>query len=111
MVVYIGARDGNVRAIANVKSIGVGRLAIIAIRVVNGDVLHSKIRRPVNAEHLHRRVLDVDTADRGRGQIMGVEELGLRLAAIAALAIPPTTAVTVEIGAVGPGDGDVSSGD
>ena len=42
---------------------------------------------------------------------MGVEELGLRLAAVAALAIPPTTAVTVEIGAVGPGDGDVSSGD
>lgn len=42
---------------------------------------------------------------------MGVEELGLRLATIAALAIPPTTAVTVEIGAVGSGDSDVGSGD
>ena len=111
LVVHVRARDGNVRAGPNVEAVGVGGPRIIAIRVIDGDVLQGEIRRVVDAEHLHRRVLDVDAADRGVDQIVGVEELGLRLAAIAALVVPPATAVAVEIGAIRSRDGDVSPGD
>jgi hypothetical protein len=41
---------------------------------------------------------------------MGIEELGLGLATIRAFTIPPTTPISIETGATGPGHCDICSG-
>ena len=112
LVVDFGPRDGDIGAFPNVEAIGIGRKVIrIPVGVVHRDVRHGEIGGSINTEDLNRGILDVDTLDGGRGQVMGIEELGLRLAAIAALVVPPATAVAVEIGAIRSRDGDVSPGD
>lgn len=82
----------------------------VAGRVVDDHVGHGQALAAVDADGLDGRVPDVDVGDGGRaGQGVRGEELGLRLAAVAALAVPPARAVGVEQGPARPLDGDVLS--
>ena len=111
LVVDFGPRDGDIGAFPNVEAIGIGRKVIrIPVGVVHRDVRHGEIGGSINTEDLNRGILDVDTLDRGRGQVMGIEELGLRLAAIAALSIPPSAAVAIQDRTTLAFDGDIGSG-
>lgn len=67
----------------------------IAIRVVDRDPVQNDVVR-FDTEGLNRRVLDIQTGDRRVIQTMGVEELGLRLATVGALAIPPALSSTID---------------
>lgn len=99
LVSYVRAADGDSGRVANVECVSVGSQIIgIAVSVVNGDARQGQIGRAVNAEDLHRRVLDVDPSD-GRGfHAMSIEEFGLCLASIASLAVPPARPIAVEVG-------------
>lgn len=64
--------------------------------VVDGDRVQSQPRRAVNAEALDGGVLDVQALDAGRAlEAVGIEELGLGLAAVGALAVPPLGTVAI----------------
>jgi hypothetical protein len=79
--------------------------------VIDGDTAQGEGLGAINAEYLDRGVLDRDTGDsRGRKGV-GVEELGLGLAAIASLSVPPASPTTVEDGSRSTSDGDISSRD
>lgn len=71
----------------------------VTIRVVNSDTVQDNVVR-LDAKGLHGSVLDIESSDGRVVQAMGVEELGLRLAAVGALPIPPASAATVD-GVVG----------
>lgn len=55
-----------------------------------------KVGGTVDREGLNRRVLDVEPSDCRVGQAVGSEELGLRLAAITSLAIPPIGSSSID---------------
>lgn len=65
----------------------------------------------VDVEGLDRRVLDVEVHDDRVGERVGVEELGLGFAAVAALAVPPGGTVAVDDVAGGALDLDVGAGE
>lgn len=106
------SRVGDVDTVAgtNVEGVGVVATLAIAIGVVNSDSTKSELLSTVDAEDLHRGVFDVDVLNLGVTQFMGVEELGLLLAAVASLAVPPAGAISVELGSRGPLDRDGCSG-
>ena len=82
----------------------------IAILVINRDGVQSQLVRPVNAENLDWRVLDVDAGDGGRSQAVCVEKLWLCLATVGTLAVPPAGSAAIEEGAAGTGDGNALAG-
>jgi hypothetical protein len=84
---------------------------IITSLVVDSHIRDGETIAAVNANSLDWSVLDVKVGDSRIGKIMGVEELGLSLATVAAFAIPPTSSVGVEIGTAGALDGNSSTGD
>lgn len=86
-------------------------LAAVTSRVVVGDVNDVEVGCRVDAHELNWRVLDVQALDGGLLHGVGVEELGLGLATVRALAIPPLGAIAIDNVARGAGDGDVSSRD
>ena len=97
LVVDFGPRDGDIGAFPNVEAIGIGRKVIrIPVGVVHRDVRHGEIGGSINTEDLNRGILDVDTLDRGRGQVMGIEELGLCFTTIATLSIPPAGTLAID---------------
>ena len=108
LVVNIRSTDRNARAIADVKPICVGPKRI-ASGAINSDSSNCKVSATIDAEDLHRWVEDVDVGDGGRDQIMCLEELGLGLATVGALSIPPVCTVAVKVGSAGLCHGNIGS--
>ena len=112
LVVHNGARDVDVLGGADVEGISVvAELAAVTSRVVVGHVDNVEVGGRVDAHELDWRVLDVEARDGGLLQGVGVEELGLGLATVGTLAIPPLGAVAIDDVARGAGDSNVGSGD
>ena len=105
-----GVGDVDAGTVANVESISVVATVVIAIRVVHSDATHSELTSTVDAEDLDGGVLNVDVLNLGVDHLVGVEELGLGLAAVSSLSIPPAGTITVEDSTGGSLDSDVSSG-
>lgn len=112
LVVHNGSGDVDVLGRANVKGICVvAELAAVTSRVVVGHIDDVEVGGRVDAHELDGRVLDVQALDVGLLEGVGVEELGLGLASVGALAVPPLGAVAIDDVARGAGDSDVGSGD
>jgi len=80
--------------------------------VVDVRVVDRETDGTVDAEDLDWGVLDADVVDEGFAlQAVGIEELGLGLAAVRALPVPPTTSVAIEDRARRTSDRDVSAAD
>lgn len=103
--------DVDTSAAADVESIGVVTSLAVSIGVVDVDAIQSKAIGAVDAEDLNGGVLDRDALDLGVDQFVGIEELGLLLAAVTPLAIPPAGSITIENGTGGSPDSDISPGD
>lgn len=112
LVLHNGSRDVDVLGRADVEGIRVvAELAAITSRVVVRHIDDVEVGGRVDAHELDGRVLDVQALDGGLLHGVGVEELGLGLASVGALAVPPLGAVAIDDMARGAGDSDVSSGD
>jgi len=112
LVVDVGTRNGDAAGGANVESIGVVALVLtVTGRVVNSDTSQGKLLGVVDGEDLNGRILDLDVLDLGVGHLVSVEELGLLLATVGALAVPPSATLTVEDGAGSTNDGELVTGD
>lgn len=80
----------------------------ISSGVVDGHPRDRETIAAVDAYSLDRSVLDVEIVDSRRAsQAVSSEELGLGLAAVASLAIPPTGTVRVKLRTAGTGDGNI----
>jgi hypothetical protein len=110
LVVHIRTSNHHIRAVADIKPIGV-RAQRRARLVVDGHVGNGQPVRIVNRHGLHRRVIKVQVRDGRVGQIVRVEELGLGHAAVGALAVPVVRAVAVEDRAGRARDGDAGAFD
>lgn len=95
LVLDVGVADGDVGTLANVEGIGVVAALGITVGVVDGDVVEDQVVG-LYAESLHGCVLDVQAGDGRVLQLVGVEELGLVLAAVGSLGVPPSGSVTVD---------------
>lgn len=95
LIVHVRTGNGNASTTANIECIRIRSAVGIVVGVVNHYLGQGQIGRAVDAENLDWRALDVDASDGGRLHAMGVEERGLGLAAVGALAVPPAAAVTV----------------
>lgn len=82
----------------------------VTLSIVNGHLVDGKTVDGVDADGLNGGVLDVDVVEDGVSQAVGGEELGLLLATVSALAVPPTGTVSVE-GGTGTVDSDLLSRD
>jgi hypothetical protein len=112
LVVHDGARYQDVLGRANIKGIRVvAKLALVTGRVIVCHINDIEVGSRVDAHELDWRILDVQALDAGLLQGVGIEELGLGLATVGPLSIPPLGAVAINDVARGTGDGDVSSGD
>jgi hypothetical protein len=110
LVIHSSTSNVYASALRNIESIGIRSQAIfIAIRVVDRDIREGQIGRAVDAKHLHRRVQQVQPADRRGCQVMREEEGRLCCAAVGAFAVPPARAITVDDMSAGAGDGDVGA--
>lgn len=85
-------------------------LIAIASLVVDGDVSQREVVG-LDAEDVHWRVLDVETGDAGRVEVVEADELRLLLAAVSAFSVPPASAIAVQQVASGAFDSDLLSGD
>lgn len=112
VILVVDGRAGDVNTVAgaDVESVGVVAAITITVGIVDGDSTESKLLGAVDAEDLHGGVLDGDVLNLGAGQAVSVEELGLGLAAVGSLAVPPAGTITVELRACGTLDGDGGSG-
>lgn len=77
----------------------------VAGRVVDGHALDVHVVA-LHRNRLHRRVLDVQVLDVRALQLVRVHELGLGLAAVRALAVPPALTLGVDHGARGSSESD-----
>jgi hypothetical protein len=112
LIVNVGTSNGDTGGRTNIESIGVVALVLaITSGVVDSDAIKSKLLGAVDGEDLNGRILDLDVLDLRVGHLVGVEELGLGLATVGTLAIPPSTALAVDDGARSTDDGDVVSRD
>lgn len=82
----------------------------VTIGVINSDSVENEVVR-LDTEGLDGRVLDVQTGDSRVIQVMGIEELWLRLATVGALAIPPALSSTVDSVVGGTSNNDVGTRD
>ena len=118
LVLDVCVGDGDARRGADVEGIGVvAAVGHIASRVIDGDVVKGEVGSTVDAEALDRGVLDIQVGDGGLLHGVGIEELGLGLAAVGALAVPPLGAIAVDDmsrcsldGDLGARDGDQGTG-
>ena len=112
VILVVDSRVGDVDTVArtNVESVGVVAILAVAIGVVNSDSTKSQLLSTADAEDLHRGILGVDVLNLGVGKAVGVEELGLLLAAVTSLAVPPAGAISIKLGPRGSFDGDGCSG-
>lgn len=105
LIITVRTGDHNIRRATNVETIGVLALAGPG-RVVDGHAGDGKPVRAVDADGLDGRVLDVKVGDGRGGEVVRVEELGLRHAAGAALTVPVLGPAAVEDGPRRALDGD-----
>lgn len=103
--------DVDTGAGTDVESIGVVATVAVTIGIVNSNSIQSKAIGTVDAEDLDGGVLDIDVLNLGVDQVVGSEELGLSLAAVGSLAVPPAGTISIEDGARSSLDSNVSSGD
>ena len=96
LVVDAGPRDGDPRAGADVEAVRILRAEGIARRAVDGDAAEGEVGAAIDAEHLDRRVHDVDARDRRGDQVVRLEELWLGLPSARAAAVPPEVALPVQ---------------
>lgn len=96
LVLDDGSRDVHAGGGANVESIGVVSTERIAEGVVHVNTVDAQVGDAVDAESLDRGVENVQVLDVGVLEGVGAEELGLCLAAVAALAIPPSLTLAVD---------------
>jgi hypothetical protein len=96
---------------ADIESIGIVASLAVAINIINSNSVQSKTVGSIDAEDLNRGVLDCDVLDLGVDHLVGIEELGLGLAAVCSLSIPPASTISIEDGTRGSLDSDVSSRD
>lgn len=97
LIVTVRTGNHNIRRASNVEAVGILSLAVTG-RIVDGHVSDGKSVRAVDADGLDRSVLDVQVGDSRGGEVMRVEELGLRHAARATLAIPVLGPAAIEDG-------------
>lgn len=76
----------------------------ISSRVIDGHVGDGQTIGTVDADGLHRGILDMEVGDGGVDKRMSVEEFGLGNTTVASLSIPPRGSVAVEVGASGSAD-------
>ena len=109
----VSTGNSDARRGTNVESISVVALVLaVTSRVVDGNTAKSKLLRVVDGEDLNGRVLNLDVLNlRAASHLVGVEELGLGLATISTLAVPPSAALTVEDGTRSTDDGDLVARD
>lgn len=105
LVITIRTGNDNIGRAPNVEAVGVLALAVTG-RVVDGHAGNGKPVRAVDTDGLDGRVLDVQVGDGRAGEVMRVEELGLRHAARTTLAVPVLGTTAVEDGAGCSLDGD-----
>jgi hypothetical protein len=96
---------------ANIESVSIVAALAVTIGIVDSDSIQSKAVGPIDAEDLDGGVLDRDVLDLGVDQLVSIEELGLGLAAVGSLSVPPAGTVSVENRTGGSLDSNVSSGD
>ena len=106
----VRASDGNASAVTDVKRVGVVATQGITGRVINSDVSQGQVGGAVDGKDLDGGVLDREAGDGRRDHAVGVEELGFRLAAVAALTVPVIRAIAVQSRA-GALDGNVCARD
>jgi hypothetical protein len=105
-----GVGDVDAGAFANVESISIVATVVIAVSVVDSDAAQGEVASTVDAEDLDGRVLDIDVLDLGVDHLVGVEELGLGLATVGSLSVPPAGTIAIEDGSGSSLDGNVGSG-
>jgi len=116
LVVDGRAADGDFGGAADVEGIGVVAALGVAVLVVDGDAVELGVGGGVDGEDLHGGVLDglsqgillvivvighsvrvtYQTLDDRVRHRVSVEELGLGLAAVGTLGVPPASTITVE---------------
>lgn len=96
LVLDNSSRDIHAVRGANVESIGVVSAERVAERVVHVNAIDAQVGDAVDAEGLDRGVENVQVLDVGVLERVGAEELGLLLAAVAALAVPPSLTLAVD---------------
>lgn len=109
LVLDDSAGDVNTGGGADIESVSVVSTLGISQRVVHVDVVDTEVGDSVDAESLNGSVDNVQVLDVGVLERMGTEELGLGLATVAALAIPPALTLTVNGVAIGTFDEKVVS--
>lgn len=100
------AADVDASTLTDVEPVGVMTAVVIAVRVVDGNVDQVEVGR-LDTNGLHRGILDGQAGDSRVLEAVRVHELGLSLAAVGALAIPPAGTLGVNHGAGVLLDGDV----
>lgn len=100
-----GAADVDAVGLADVESVGVVAAVVVAVRVVDGQVLEDSAVG-LDADGLHGGVLDVEAGDGRVLDGVDIHELGLGLATVGALTVPPAGALAVNHGILGSGDGE-----
>lgn len=82
----------------------VGAGGVVNQHILNGQVVG------LDAKALHGGVVDLQALDGGLVELVCLEELGLGLSTVAALAIPPTSTIAVDLSTGRLFHGDVGSG-
>lgn len=108
LVVDGGAVNSDVGAGTDVKGIGIvaelGTGGVVEEDVLDGEVVG------LDAEAMDGGVVDLQAGDVRLVQLVGREELGLLLATVASLAVPPTSTITVNLSTRVLLDGNTGSG-
>lgn len=95
LVVNLGTVNGDTSALTDIKAIGVVSALGITLSIVNGHLVDGQTVDGVDADSLDRGVLDVQVVEDRVSQAVGGEELGLLLATVSTLAVPPAGTVSV----------------
>lgn len=83
------------------------KVSKLEVHAHNSHVRNRKSVAAIDGNGLYGRVLDVQVGNGRVRQVVGVEELGLGLAAVGALSVPPSGTVGVEVGAGRAFNGDL----
>lgn len=98
--------DVDTGGLADVETVGVVATVVITVGVVDGEVVQVDVGS-LDTDGLDGSILDVDALEGRVLNVVDVHELGLGLATVGTLAVPPAGTVTVDDSAVGHGDGQI----
>lgn len=110
LVLHVGIADGDVGTLANVEGVSVVAAVLVTVRVIDGNAVKNQVVG-LHAKSLDGGVLDIQAGDGRVNHGMGVEELGLSLAAVSSLGVPPAGAAAVDDMAFFAGNFDVRTGE